>query len=33
MCQNGVPVGRFRFGVDMILGVVSALIYFIKNNF
>ena len=33
VCQNGVPVGEFRFGVNMMLGAVSALIYFIKNNF
>ena len=29
----GVLVGEFRFGVNMMLGAVSALIYFIKNNF
>lgn len=29
----GVLVGEFRFGVNMILGVILVLIYFIKNNF
>lgn len=33
MRQIGVLVGEFRFGVNMTLGAVSALIYFIKNNF
>lgn len=31
--QNGVLVGEFRCDVNMTLGAVSALIYFIKNNF
>lgn len=33
MRQNGVPVSKFRCGVNMTLDAVSALIYFIKNNF
>lgn len=31
--KMGVLVGEFRFGVNMILGVILVLIYFIKNNF
>nr|DAT51801.1 MAG TPA: hypothetical protein [Microviridae sp.] len=31
--QIGVLVSKFRFGVNMALDAVSALIYFIKNNF
>lgn len=31
--KMGVLVTEFRCGVNMTLGAVSALIYFIKNNF